>query len=282
MSCNNFQQFTGLIRNSLKEDIGKIDITTELVISKDKAVKAVLLAKEPCVVCGLGITELAFKTQDAKIKFNPKTKDGDFVNKGKVLALVEGSAKSILTAERVALNFISLLSGVATKARQYAQAVRPYKVKIIDTRKTIPGLRELQKYAVRTGGGYNHRMRLDAMILVKDNHLKAMESVQGLIRHAKKYKLEIEVKNLKEFREALKLKPDIIMLDNMGVKDIKKIVAIKKALSRNVLQRVPELEASGGITLQNIKQIASTGVDMISVGALTHSVKSIDISLEIL
>jgi len=287
--------FRQIVRSSLKEDIGKRDITTELTIPKDKRVKAVLLAKEDGVVCGLNVAAGVFKEIDKKIKFKPLVLEGQPVKKGKIIARIEGKAQSILTAERVALNFLSLLSGIATKTREYVDRIKPYKVnpafarkgrvKIMDTRKTIPGLRELQKYAVRVGGGVNHRMRLDEMVLIKDNHLRVQSSkfkVQSSIRKKipKDTKIEIEVKNLREFKEALRAEPDIIMLDNMKIPDIRKAIKIKRNTQyaiRNTL-----IEASGGITLANVKKVAATGVDMISIGELTHSLKSMDISLEVI
>lgn len=271
-----------IIKQALKEDIGKKDVTTELIIPKNKIVNAILLAKENCVVCGLGIAGLVFKTQDARIKFKPQVKDGAAVKKGKVLARISGRAASILTAERVALNFLTLLSGITTKTKEFVEAVKPYKAKIMDTRKTIPGLRYLQKYAVRTGGGYNHRMKLDEMVLIKDNHLKVIQNYRNLPIFTYSYRIELEVKDLQEFKQALRLKPDIIMLDNMNIKDIKKAVRIKNNLPPTIYHLPPKLEVSGGITLNNVRKIAKTGPDMISVGALTHSVEAIDISLEIL
>lgn len=270
----NYKQIIPLIRKSLKEDIGKTDITTDLLIPEHKLAKASLLAKQDFIVCGLDICGLVFKLKDKKIRFKPKVSEGYSVKKGMVLAKIEGNARNILTAERVALNFLSLLSGIATKTKKYVDAIKPYKVKIMDTRKTIPGLRELQKYAVRIGGGFNHRMKLDEMILIKDNHLKVIDDRLRSIGSAR-FKTEIEVKTIKEFKNALRLKPDIIMLDNMSIKDMKKAVKIRN-------YRLPKLEASGNINLKNIKRVAATGVDMISVGALTHSPEAVDISLEIL
>jgi nicotinate-nucleotide pyrophosphorylase (carboxylating) len=208
-------------------------------------------------------------------------REGERVKKSKVIARIFGKARSILTAERVVLNFLSLLCGIATRTREYVDAVKPYKVKIIDTRKTIPGLRILEKYAVRIGGGFNHRFSLDEMVMVKDNHLKVIGGHKKLAKLSRRYKSEIEVEDLRGFKEALKLKPDIIMLDNMSVKEMKKAVSIRNKLSPRLSQPTPKLEASGNITLKNVKRVASCGVEMISVGALTHSVKSIDISLEI-
>ncbi len=292
MNYINDFELNDVVNGALKEDVGRRDITTKLIIPKNKLAKAVLLAKQDCVICGLGIASLVFKTQDKNIKFRPLFSDGELVKKGKSIARISGRAASILTAERVALNFLALLSGISTQARKFVDAVKPCKVKIMDTRKTIPGLRILQKYAVRIGGGFNHRMSLDEMVLVKDNHLKVLNP-KSQIPNPKQIPnksqipnldFEIEVTNLKGFKEALKLKPDIIMLDNMSIADMKEAVKIRdrRPPSRQAAKPPTRLEASGGITLKNIKQIAATGVDWISIGALTHSVSSVDISLEIL
>ena len=285
------ERLEDLVREALEEDIGKKDITTELLIPKNKAVKAIILAKEECVVCGINIAALVFKALDKKIKFKSHLRDGAKVKKGKVIASVSGNARSILSAERTALNFITFLSGIATKTRKFVEVVKPYNVKILDTRKTIPGWRLLQKYAVRVGGGFNHRLSLEEMIMVKDNHLAALcavryaPCVKEIIEQVKKSKyrnrkIEIEVTNLKEFQEALKASPDIIMLDNMKIKDIKRAAIIKRKTHN--AKRITLLEASGGITLKRIRKIASTGVDLISIGEMTHSVDSVDISLEII
>ena len=277
-----------IIKRALREDIGKGDITTAAIIPEDKYVKAALKAEENCVICGLDTARKVFTTQDKNIEFKPHILDGQKIKKGKIIAHILGRAQGILTAERVALNFLSLLSGVATKTRAYADKVKPYGVKILDTRKTIPGLRELEKYAVRIGGGFNHRLNLDEMILIKDNHLKVIGDrlwVMGFkeIKNkiTPKIKIEVEVKTLKEFKKALKINPDIIMLDNMSIRDIKRAVQIRNHLSPITYHLSPKLEASGGITLKNVRAVASTGVDMISIGALTHSINSVDISLEI-
>jgi nicotinate-nucleotide pyrophosphorylase (carboxylating) len=286
-----------LVRQALKEDIGKKDITTELMIPANKVAKAILLAKQDCVVCGIDIARLAFKARDPQIQFKAEVGDGKRVRKGMVFARIKGRTRTILSVERVALNFLSLLSGIATKTKEFVDAVRPYKARVMDTRKTIPGLRELQKYAVRVGGGYNHRMRLDEMILIKDNHIascvmrhafcvkKTLEMLKK--KNAKNVKVEIEVNNIRDFKEALKVSPDIIMLDNMSLGQMRKAVLLRRKApsaqhKTQDTRRKTQLEASGGITLKNIRQFASTGVDMISVGALTHSVSSIDISLEII
>lgn len=278
MNCA--RELKNIIECALKEDIGRKDITTESVIPKNKKIKAVLLAKENCVACGINIAALAFKLKDSRIKFRPIAKDGQNIKKGRIIARIEGKARNILTTERVALNFLTLLSGVATQTRKYVKAIKPYKAKILDTRKTIPLLRELEKYAVRIGGGYNHRLSLDEMILIKDNHLKITNGYYSLPSVTRGYQVEIEVKNLKEFKDALKLKPDIIMLDNMSINDIRRAVMIRNVFPAT--NRRIKLEASGGITLKNIRQFAATGVEMISVGCLTHSLVSPDISLEVL
>jgi nicotinate-nucleotide pyrophosphorylase (carboxylating) len=281
MNCVKKSQLKKLIKQALREDIGKKDITTRMIIPKNKLVKAILLAKQDGIICGLEISALVFKAMDKKIKFKPLVKEGQKIRCGKVIARLRGKAQSILTAERVALNFLSLLSGIATKTRAYVDKVKPYRVKIMDTRKTIPGLRILEKYAVRVGGGFNHRFRLDEMVLIKDNHLKVTQGYLNLPKFTKNYPFEIEVKNLKEFKQALKLKPAVIMLDNLSPKQIQKAVQIRNNAAKKAFPYRPKLEASGGINLENIRKIAATGVEMISIGDLTHSVNSVDISLEI-
>ncbi|MFC1674784.1 carboxylating nicotinate-nucleotide diphosphorylase [Candidatus Omnitrophota bacterium] len=264
------------------DDIGKGDITTQLTIPKDKSIKAQLIAKEPCVLCGIKVAETVFKSVDKGVDFNAQAVESRKVKKGKVLAKINGKASSVLAAERVALNLLSMLSGIATKTREYVQQIEPYKTRITDTRKTMPGLRELQKYAVRVGGGYSHRVSLDEMILIKDNHIKVTEGYDRLPSVPKGFKIEIEVQNLDEFRHALRFKPDVIMLDNMRVNDIEKAVKIRNETPFRSHHPKTKLEASGGIDLTNIKKVAACGVDIISIGALTHSIKAIDISLEVL
>ena len=288
MNYINGREVTNIILEALKEDLGRGDITTQSFIPAEKSVKAVILAKEACVVCGLSLSGRVFKILDINVKFKALVKDGTAVKKGAVIAKLQGKARSILSAERVALNFLSHLCGVATKTRSFVKEVKPYKAKIIDTRKTLPGLRLLQKYAVRTGGGFNHRFSLDEMVMIKDNHRKVLgKKLWGI--GLKKIKtrsgglqMEIEVNNISEFKKALQIKPDIIMLDNMSVEDLRKAVNIRNLLAPGTHHPKPKLEASGGINLRNAKRTASTGVDTISIGELTHSVKSPDISLEIL
>lgn len=289
MTYPNSYKLKSLLREALKEDIGRRDITTDLIIPKNCFVKVVLVAKETGILCGVDIAGYVFKEQDRNIRFKTSLKNGQRMRKGGIVARIYGRAVSILTAERVALNFLSLLSGIATKTKKYVDAVKPYSVKIFDTRKTIPGLRELEKYAVRVGGGFNHRFRLDEMVMIKDNHyrvagcgLRAADLKEIKKKISPKVKIEVEVETIEEFKKALNIKPDIIMLDNMNIKDIKKAVKLRNSLLPTTYHLSPKLEASGGINLKNIRQIAKTGVDMISIGELTHSVDSIDISLEIL
>ena len=277
------------LKNVLREDIGEKDITTEIFIPAEKSIRGVFLAKEDCVVCGLGVVAQLLKIQDKNIKFKPLAREGERVRKGEAIAKVTGRAKSILTVERVALNLLTHLCAVTTKTKEFVNKIKPYKVRILDTRKTVPGLRLLEKYAVRIGGGFNHRLSLDEMVMIKDNHLKVIGNrlwVAG-IKKVKdkfpgKYKIEVEVNNLRDLKKALKIRPDIIMLDNMSLKDIKKAVKLRNNLSPNPHHLSPKLEVSGRVNIKNIRKIASTGVEMVSVGELTHSVRSKDISLEIL
>lgn len=271
-----------IIKAALKEDIGKGDITTTALVDKFAACRASIIAREDCVVCGLEIAEWAMATVDYSVRFKPNCKDSALIGAGKEVAYLEGHASSILRAERTMLNFLSFLSGIATITRKFADKVKPYGVKIMDTRKTLPLLRYLEKYAVVTGGGTNHRMGLYDQVLIKDNHIKAAGGkLKKMVEDAKKHNIkgtvvEIEVTNIAEFNDALAGKPDIIMLDNMNVKDVKACVEIRR------LSRIkPILEVSGGITIDNVEDYAKTRVDMISVGSLTGSVKSINMSLDI-
>ncbi|MFH0917993.1 MAG: carboxylating nicotinate-nucleotide diphosphorylase [Candidatus Omnitrophota bacterium] len=271
-----------IVKRALAEDIGRGDITTQLSIPKNTSIKAKIIAQENFLLCGVDLACAVFKTVDPGLKFQAKMKEGSRVFKGNNLVTVSGKAASILTAERVALNLVSLLSGIATKTSRFAKKIEPFKTKITDTRKTIAGIRSLQKYAVRVGSGYNHRMRLDEMVLIKDNHLKIMGGYTKLPGVPKGCKIEIEVQNLKEFIRALSFKPDIIMLDNMKIRDILKAVKIRNNLLHNCRLCLTKLEASGGIHLGNVKQYAATGVEIISIGELTDSIESVDISLEVL
>lgn len=270
-----------IVRTALKEDIGSGDITTQLLFSAPYKVKAKITAQENGIVCGLDIAKLVFRLLDKKVKIVQKLKDGQTLNKGKTICILEGNAKALLTGERTALNFIGRLSGIATLTCAFVNKTKPFGAKVLDTRKTTPGLRSLEKYAVRCGGGSNHRFGLWDQVLVKDNHLSAVSKkndlkviVQNLRKKTKK-KIEVEVQNLRELKKVLEAKPDIIMLDNMSLKDIRKAVK----LTRN--SRV-KLEVSGGVTLHNIRAIASAGVDRISIGALTHSARSLNFSMEVI
>jgi nicotinate-nucleotide pyrophosphorylase (carboxylating) len=275
------QKIDQIVRHALVEDIGKGDITTQLTIPRDKEISAYFLVKEECIICGLEVAGRVFSAVDRGIKFSPLVKEGQAVKSGKKIAKIQGLASNILPSERVALNLLSMLSGIATKTREYVKAVEPHKTKITDTRKTIPGLRELQKYAVRIGGGRSHRMGLDEMILIKDNHIKVTDGYDKLPSVPKGFKIEIEVQDLEQFKHALRFKPDIIMLDNMSAEDVREAVEIRDNTEFKGHHPRTKLETSGNITLKNIKEFASTGVDIISIGELTHSVESVDISLEV-
>lgn len=271
-----------IIRHALDEDVGASDITSAALFPASKTVQAVILAKEEGILAGITIAMAAFVMRDSKIKFMPLKMDGQWVEPEQQISYIEGDCKAILSAERTALNFISLLSGIATLTAKYIEAVKPYKARIMDTRKTTPGLRLLEKYAVSVGGGINHRMGLFDQVLIKDNHLAACGydwvSVRETIRKAKEkgIKTEIEADTLDDFRQAMDCEADVIMLDNMGLKQIEEAVALRDSGHPGL-----KLEVSGGVNLRNVRKIAAAGVDMISVGALTHSVKAIDFSLEI-
>lgn len=270
-----------IINNALSEDIKSGDITTKATISKSKKGTGKFLVKADGIIAGLEIVKVVFKTVDPKIKFKASIKDGSKVKYGDVAAMVTGKAQSLLTAERTALNFLQRMSGIATYSNTFAEEVKHTNAKIIDTRKTVPGLRELDKLAVKLGGCANHRIGLYDMFLIKDNHIEVAGSitkaVEACVKYNKKkrtkFKIEIETKNLIEVEEALQTKADIIMLDNFKVDEMNKAVQLINGKCK--------VEASGGVNLNTVKSIAETGVDFISVGALTHSVKALDVSLEI-
>jgi nicotinate-nucleotide pyrophosphorylase (carboxylating) len=267
-----------IVQSAIEEDAGAIDVTTTAVLTGEEAGKAVTLAKSAVVVAGMDVFAETFLFLDPCMQFEVCCKDGRIVEKGGCLAKLSGNLSIILTAERVALNFLQRMCGIATLTRRYVDEVKGTKAKILDTRKTAPGLRYLDKYAVRIGGGHNHRFGLYDGVLIKDNHIavaggirQALAGVRERLPHT--LKVEIEVKNLQELEQAIKLRADVIMLDNMSVEDMGKAVAAAGG-------KVP-LEASGNVSLANVRQIAETGVDFISVGALTHSVPASDISLKI-
>lgn len=283
------RKFIGIVRCALDEDIKKGDVTIKALAKPQARVETAILAKSQGIVSGMIHAKDAFFLANRKITFSPKVKDGGRVKKGQIVARIKGPAKDILKAERTALNFIAHLSGIATYTNEFVKRVKGHRAKIMDTRKTHPCLRESEKYAVRCGGGFSHRMGLYDQILIKDNHIKAEsksgrmakeQAIRMLIKRAKKnsprgIKVEVEVSNLTEFRAALAEKPDIIMLDNMSISDVRKAVKLRG-------RQKTLLEASGNVMLDNVRRIASTGVDRISVGAITHSSKALDISLEIL
>ena len=268
-----------IIEQALLEDIGTGDITTEFIIPSNLKAKGIIKTSEEGVVAGLDIACLIFKKLDSEIIFQEKIKDGTKVTRGKVLAEISGSARTILKGERVALNFLQRMSGIATITSKFCQEVKDLPIRIVDTRKTTPGLRILEKYAVRMGGGYNHRFGLYDAVLIKDNHIAAAGGIKSAVNSVRKQishtvNIEVEVENLSQLQEALEMKVDIIMLDNMDLDTMKEAVKMVKGKAL--------IEASGGITLEKVRKIAQTGVDLISIGSLTHSVKALDINMEII
>ena len=252
------------------------DITTNL-IKNDKKIKAKIISNQNCVVGGLNFTKETFKYSDKKVVFRSKTKDGKKIKKGKIVATVYGKAKGILKGERVALNFLSLISGVATTTKKFVDKVKGKSCKICCTRKTLPNLRLIQKYGVKLGGGLNHRFNLSDEILIKDNHIAVDGNIYELVKRATKNKkgkkITVEVDNLKQLKKIMGLKFDRILFDNMSPKNLRKGIKLSNKLY--------ETEASGGITLKNVRKIASTGVKRISVGQITHSAPAANFKLEI-
>ncbi|MFC6335177.1 carboxylating nicotinate-nucleotide diphosphorylase [Paenibacillus septentrionalis] len=269
------------IRSWLAEDIGSGDITTETTIPASAQAKAIIHMKEDGILAGVPIAKLVFEVVDASLAFNALAQDGQFVTKGTVIIEVEGSARSLLTGERLALNLMQRLSGIATKTNRYVEALQGLPTRLVDTRKTTPGHRMLEKYAVRVGGGHNHRFGLYDAVMIKDNHIKGAGSITAAVQASRKaiphtMKIEVETESIAQIDEALACGADIIMLDNMTTAEMKEAVAYIKAQSPHVI-----VEASGGITLETIYEKAATGVDVISVGALTYSFQALDISLDL-
>ncbi len=271
-----------IVTKALEEDLSLGDVTTDALIPPNQEGKATLLAKSRGVIAGVYVAQLVFEQVDSSIRFEVLMPDGMRVTPGDIIATIRGKVASILKAERVALNFLQRMSGIATETARYVEAVEGTKAKILDTRKTTPGLRIFEKYAVKMGGGVNHRQNLGEQVLIKDNHLAALRasgiSLSGAIKLAwakipAGMKIEVEVTNLDQLREALDAGADMIMLDNMTVEDMREAVRITGGRAL--------LEASGGIGLDNVRAVAETGVDFISVGAITHSPKALDISLEL-
>jgi len=267
-----------LIDLALAEDVGEGDVTTTATVPEGKEGKAVIVALANGIVCGLPIMAEVFRQVDEAIRLTQFASDGEPVAPGDVVAALSGPLRGILIAERAALNFLTRLSGIATLTARFVNAVAPYRAVILDTRKTTPGWRALEKYAVRCGGGRNHRMGLYDMVLIKDNHIAACGSLTEAVRRVRtagvSVPIEVEVKNLSQLEEALALEVDRILLDNMDIATLRESV-------RRAAGKLP-LEASGGVALENVAEIAACGVDYISIGALTHSAPALDLSLEIL
>lgn len=272
-----------IIKRALKEDLGKGDVTTKCLVPSGMRAKAVIVSKEDGILAGIDVAKQIFSSFSGKVSFVKRKKDGQKIKKGDVIASLDGSAGSILSGERLALNFIQRLSGIATLTGKFVRLCAGTGATILDTRKTTPNLRALEKFAVKMGGGMNHRMGLYDAVLIKDNHLVAEPDIKKAVSKARRTgkTVEVEVKTFPELKKALNARPDRILLDNMSAARLKKAVKITKEYSQETGKKIP-LEASGGINLKNIKKIANTGVDFISIGALTHSPKALDISLEII
>lgn len=272
------EQTKKLIALSLEEDIGNGDVTTRLIVGNKSIGTAEIISKDAGVICGVELAKYICRLADKKIKFIPLVKDGNKVLANHKIAELKGQYGSLLTLERVLLNFLQRMSGIATETSKYVQKLSGTKTLLLDTRKTAPGHRALDKYAVKVGGGVNHRVGLFDMILIKENHIAAAGSITEAVNRVrqnkpKNIKVEVEASNLNEVAEVLTCKVDIIMLDNMNAGEMKKALRIINGKCKT--------EASGGITIKNIRQIAQTGVDYISVGAITHSVKALDIAMYI-
>lgn len=268
-----------LVRAALREDFGRGgDITTEAIVDADARARATIVARTAGVIAGLGVARLAFVCIDDAAVFEARIADGDRVAAGETLATIDARARALLTGERTALNFLGSLSGIATATRAFVDAVAGTRARIVDTRKTTPGLRALQRYAVRCGGGWNHRFGLDDGVLIKDNHLAVAASIQDAVAAARAraghmVKIEVEVDTIAQLQEALEEPIDGVLLDNMTPALLREAVAL---VNGRVLT-----EASGGITLENVAEVAKTGVDLISIGRITHSAPSLDLALEI-
>ncbi len=267
-----------LIAHALAEDLGSGDVTSEATIRSESVSVAVMLAKQDLVPAGIDVACAVFRYLDPDIQFTAFVKDGVRVNAGTEIAKLSGNTRALLAGERVALNLLQHLSGIATLTKKYVETVKGLKAEVLDTRKTLPGLRQLEKYAVRMGGGRNHRMGLYDAVLIKDNHIKASGSISQAVESVRKsahraLAIEVETKTLDEVREALAVKADIIMLDNMNVAMMREAVQFVAGRAR--------VEASGNVTLHTIRAIAETGVDSISCGSLTHSAPAADISMKI-
>ena len=260
----------------MSEDLSPSGDITSKLIKNNKKIKAKIVSNQVCVIGGLNYAKKVFQYSDKKIIFKAKTKDGKKIKKGQVIAILSGQAKAILKSERVALNFLSLISGVATMTKKFVDKVKSQSCKICCTRKTIPNLRSLQKYGVKLGGGHNHRFNLSDEILIKDNHIAMDGNIRKLVERAiknkKNKKITVEVDNLNQLRKIIGLKFDRVLFDNMSLKNLKKGVDIAK--------KYYETEASGNVNLKNVKKISKTGVSRISIGKLTHSAEAVDLKIE--
>jgi len=263
------------LKRALEEDIGSGDVTTEAIVPADAILRGQIVAKQAGVIAGLDVAEEVFRLLDGRIEFTAAVAEGSVVQSTTVLANLSGAARALLSGERTALNFLNRMSGIATLTREFVEAVSHTQATILDTRKTAPGLRALDKFAVRRGGGRNHRIGLHDMVLIKDNHIdfagSLKEAIDRVRASAMSLELEIEARTLADVQTALDLRVDRILLDNMTVELIREAVKLSAGRAK--------LEASGNVTLENVRALAETGVDFISVGALTHSAKSFDASL---
>jgi nicotinate-nucleotide pyrophosphorylase (carboxylating) len=269
-----------LIERALEEDIGRGDATTEAIVSSETVATGVLVAGGWGVVAGLPVAEAVFRKLDPDVRLGVFKEEGTEFQEQEIIARVQGLASALLSAERVALNFLQRLCGIASLTRLFVKRLQGTNTVVLDTRKTTPGLRPLEKYAVRVGGGQNHRFGLDDMVLIKDNHLRLAGGIAGAVAAARDLwpglKLEIEVGSLDELQEALAARPDRVMLDNMTVDQMTKAVSMVRRTASGT-----EIEASGGVALASVRKIAETGVDFVSIGALTHSAPACDISFEL-
>ncbi|MGI6588532.1 MAG: carboxylating nicotinate-nucleotide diphosphorylase [Peptococcia bacterium] len=267
-----------ILKNALKEDIGFGDLTSKAIFNENHFSRAYLLAKQNFILAGIDVFTRVFALLDERVKIKKQASDGTKIDEGEQFVTLEGPTRSLLTGERVALNFLQHLSGIATKTNDYVEAVGDFSTIIVDTRKTTPGLRMLEKHAVTIGGGKNHRYGLDSMVLIKDNHIQAAGGIIPAVRRVRNYispfiKIEVEVAGLEQINEALEAKVDLIMLDNLSLAKVKEAVQIVGGRAL--------LEVSGNVTIEKVADLAATGVDIISSGALTHSVKAVDISMKI-
>lgn len=278
------QQIAQIVRLALKEDQCHSDITTRILVPEQHRSTAVIRSREACVVSGIAAVRRVFRSLDPQLKITVNTDEGKSVRRNGAVLTLQGRTRAILSGERVALNLLARMSAIATKTRQYVDAVRPYRAAILDTRKTTPNLRVLERQAVAAGGGTNHRFDLSEMVMIKDNHLvtqkgtRTLGQIIALTRRRTRKPIICEVDTLQQFQDVLPASPDIILLDNFSPAQIKKAIRLRE---RQPVGTSCRLEASGGITLKNVKRYAATGIDRLSIGDLTHSIKAVDMTLEI-